>query len=163
MTNRILAQITFEISQIDHLLESYSDLLEQAQMETPDLVETTAIASVLHSFYNGVENIFLLIAKNVDSAVPSSSKWHRDLLIQMTQPAPGRQPIITAETADRLAEYMGFRHFYRHSYSFTLDWAEMQELAASLGCVWDATKNEIRGFLTSLTADDDELTQQGIE
>lgn len=94
---------------------------------------------------------------------PSSSNWRRDLLIQMTQPAPARQPIITTETANRLAEYMGFRHFYRHSYSFTLDWAEMQELAASLGPLWDATKNENQRILANLTAGDDEVTQQQVE
>ena len=52
MTEKIFAQVNFEIGQIDHLLESYATLLETAQVVEPDLVETTAVASVLHSFYN---------------------------------------------------------------------------------------------------------------
>ena len=38
---------------------------------SPDLVEITALASVLHSFYNGLENVFLSISKAVDADVPT--------------------------------------------------------------------------------------------
>jgi hypothetical protein len=37
----------------------------------------TALASVLHSFYNGLENIFLSIARHVDQQVPTGDRWHR--------------------------------------------------------------------------------------
>lgn len=43
----------FEIEQIDQLITVYADLLERVQQRTPDLVEVAAVASVLHSFYNG--------------------------------------------------------------------------------------------------------------
>jgi len=152
LTEKILAQISFEIGQIDHLLESYAAVLEKVQVVEPDLVETTAVASVLHSFYNGLENIFLSIAKGVDSVVPSTPKWHRDLLIQMTKPSQSRGPVLTTETAELLTEYVGFRHFYRHSYSFTLDWSEMQGLAASLDVVWNAAKSEVQAFLNDLSS-----------
>lgn len=55
MDDKIISQIEFEISQIDQLFIAYSDLLERAQNNTPDLVEVTAVASVLHSFYNGLK------------------------------------------------------------------------------------------------------------
>ena len=152
MTKKVLAQVNFEIGQIDHLLESYAVVLEKAQVVEPDLVETTAVASVLHSFYNGLENIFLSIAKGVDSVVPNTPKWHRDLLTQMTKPTLSRGQVLTPETAQLLTEYVGFRHFYRHSYSFTLDWSEMQGLAASLDVVWNAAKSEVQAFLTDLAS-----------
>ena len=152
MIEKILAQVNFEIGQIDHLIESYAVVLEKVQVVEPDLVEITAVASVLHSFYNGLENIFLSIAKGVDSVVPSGPKWHRDLLTQMTNPTQSRRQVLTTETAQLLTEYMGFRHFYRHSYSFTLDWSEMEGLAASLGVVWNAAKSEVQAFLTDLAS-----------
>lgn len=55
MDDKIISQIEFEISQIDQLFIAYSDLLERAQNNTPDLVEVTTVASVLHSFYNGLK------------------------------------------------------------------------------------------------------------
>ena len=47
---------------------------------------------------------------------------------------------------------MGFRHFYRHSYSFTLDWSEMEGLAASLDVVWNTAKSEVQAFLIDLAS-----------
>ena len=67
LAEKVISQVKFEIEQIGLLFEAYADLLERVQRRTPDLVEVTAVASVLHSFYNGLENIFLSIAKGIDS------------------------------------------------------------------------------------------------
>ncbi len=56
LPENVVSRVTFEIGQIDQLLAAYADVLERVQQRTPDLVEITAIASVLHSFYNGLEN-----------------------------------------------------------------------------------------------------------
>lgn len=118
MVRKFVARIKFEISQIDQLLDTYAELLDRVKQGTPDLVEITATASVLHSFYNGLENIFVIIAKEVDQNMPSGQQWHRDLLTNMTHPTSTRQMVLRTTTARRLADYLGFRHFYRHSYSF---------------------------------------------
>jgi hypothetical protein len=56
------SQIRFEVESIDRLLfNSYAELLGLVQRKEPTLAEMAALASVLHSFYNGVENIFLSI------------------------------------------------------------------------------------------------------
>ena len=149
MTEKIVSQVTFEIEQIDQLLVAYADLWERAQQGTPDLVEMTAMASVLHSFYNGLENIFLSIAKGLDQAVPVDAQWHRDLLVQMTQETANRGSVISVELAQKLADYLGFRHFYRHSYSFFLEWSELEKLVTSLPEVWERAKKELSEFLAN--------------
>lgn len=150
MVRKAVSQVWFEIGQIDHLFESYADLLEQVRGKVPDLVEVTAVASVLHSFYNGLENIFLSIAKGIDRDVPTGGQWHRDLLAQMTQATSSRRPVLTLNTANQLASYLGFRHFYRHSYSFILEWDELDKLVVPLVEVWEQTKDELQLFLDSL-------------
>jgi hypothetical protein len=85
LVDKAISQVRFEIEQVDQLLETYADLLERVQRNTPDLIEVTAVASVLHSFYNGLESIFLAIAKGIDADVPSGAQWHRDLLTQMAK------------------------------------------------------------------------------
>ena len=55
MADNVVSQVTFEIGQIDQLLAVYADLVERIQQRPPDLVEITAMASVLHFFYNGLE------------------------------------------------------------------------------------------------------------
>lgn len=82
MAEKVAPQVTFEIGQIDQLLAAYGELWERAQKKTPDLVEMTAMASVLHSFYNGLENIFLSIAKGLDQGVPvvpsgTATSWYK--------------------------------------------------------------------------------------
>lgn len=151
MAEKVISQIKVEIGQIDQLFEAYANLLERVQKTPPDLVEVTALASVLHSFYNGLENIFLSIAKGIDAEVPAGSQWHRDLLTRMTEPTASRGPVLTDEMAQRLADYLGFRHFYRHSYSFLLDWDEMEKLAMPLAEVWAQTKDELQLFLNRLS------------
>jgi hypothetical protein len=66
---KVISQVEFEIGQIDLLLESYADLLKSMERSVPNLVQLTAIASVLHSFCYGVENTFSLL--------PKKSTWRR--------------------------------------------------------------------------------------
>jgi hypothetical protein len=148
---RVISQIRFEIKQIDRLFERYTDLLERVQEGTPDLVEVTAAASVLHSFYNGLENIFLSIAKGIDSDVPAGAQWHRDLLTRMAESTSNRGPVLTTETAHQLAKYLGFRHFFRHSYSFFLEWDELEKLVTPLAKVWEQVKDELELFVKGLS------------
>lgn len=57
--DKMKSAVLFEIRQIDQLFKAYNQLLEKCQEGQPNLIELTALASVLHSFYNGVENIFI--------------------------------------------------------------------------------------------------------
>jgi len=104
-------------------------------------------------FYNGLENIFLSIAKGIDEDVPVGSQWHSDLLIRMTGSTENRGSVLTVETAQRLNDYLGFRHFYRHSYSFFLAWNKMEKLVTPLSEVWKQAKGELQLFLESLSSD----------
>jgi hypothetical protein len=150
LVDKVVSQIRFEVEQVDRLFASYVDLLEQVQRKSPDLVKVTAVASVLHSFYNGLESIFLVIAKRIDQDVPEGAQWHRDLLTRMMETTSSRGPVLTVGTVHQLANYLGFRHFYRHSYSFFLDWGELEELVMPLSEIWEQTKGEILQFLNNL-------------
>ena len=132
-------------------MDSYSNLLEKSRNSGPDLVELTALASVLHSFYNGVENILLTIAKRIDNNLPEGKHWHRDLLIQMSIGTSNRDRVISGEGKLLLAEYMAFRHLYRHSYSFFLSWDEMDKLVNDLQTVWGAVKSDLNNFACTIS------------
>ena len=58
MAERAAKLVRFEIGQIDELLARYEAVLTKVRHNEPDLIELTALASVLHSFFTGVENIF---------------------------------------------------------------------------------------------------------
>ncbi len=146
--NSVERKIRFELNQLEKLLKKYDDLLTKAKSgKDLDEIEITALASVLHSFYNAVENIFLQISKNIDGNVPESSNWHKDLLIQMSDNNENRDEVISKKLQMKLLEYLAFRHFYRHSYSFYLDWDEMKELVLNITKTKDNLEEEIEEFL----------------
>ena len=153
MTEKVISQVKFEVSQIDELFKSYSSILRIIRKEEPDLIEVTAFASILHSFYNGLENIFLCIVRRIDRNIPTGDRWHRDLLYQMGKAIPERKQVLSSKTIDKLTEYMGFRHYYRYSYSFSLKWEEIEKLIVPAKNIWQQIKNELEIFLNSLEFD----------
>lgn len=147
MDDPLSSAVSNEIAQIDRLFSVYGNLLERVLRRTPDLVELAAVGAVLHCFYNGLENIFGAVAVQLDKNVPDGAEWHHDLLAQMTRTSSNRGPVISAEAADRLTDYLGFRHFFRHAHLFYLDWGRLSGLVVRLSEVWPETQAEIRRFL----------------
>ena len=140
----------FELDQIQTLIDSYDELIQKATKEAPNLIELTALAAVLHSFYNGIENIFQIILKKIDRQTINSSKWHKELLLTMSEQNAQRNAVISIKTMLPLSRYLSFRHFYRHSYSFYLNWDDMKPLINSLNEIWDDFLIEAKEFLTQL-------------
>ena len=61
MDNLIKEQIEFKINEIDKLFLEYELVFEKIKSNSPDLFDMTILGSVLHSFYNGLENVFVII------------------------------------------------------------------------------------------------------
>lgn len=152
LRNQVMADVRFEVGQIDRLFTEYSQLFDLSPESSPDPVQITALGSVLHSFYNGVESIFVAISKRIDGKRPSGENWHSDLLLFMTQPTDKREFVITPQTASILKDYLRFRHFYRHSYVFFLDWQQLKKLALPAHKVWSQTKADLEAFLADLAS-----------
>jgi len=148
-----IKKIKFEIKQINTLVDSYQALFSKVEESSPDLVELAALASILHSFYNGIENIFQIIVKKIDLEIVDDAQWHKEILRKMSEPNKNRGAVISIHTMLLLSRYLSFRHFYRHSYSFYLNWIELQPLVRSLTRIWNSTSNEINAFLETLKSE----------
>lgn len=149
-----IRRVQFEILQINQLVETYQDLLDRVMHESPDLVEVTALASVLHSFYTGVESIFTTIIKELDQNLPQGPRFHRELLRLVAEETDFRGAVIGADVAGRLTKYLGFRHYYRHSYSYKLEWDEMSELVYGMSDTWRLLQEDLLSFLSSYLDDE---------
>jgi len=148
LPDEIIERIEFELEEIESLFELYKEeLIDPAKK--PGLFELTALGGIVHSFYNGIEKILLLIAKGIDRKIPTDPKWHKNLLVQMTKGNETRSAVLSEETKDRLLDYLGFRHFFRHTYSIHLEWEEMEDLVKSMGEVWTKFKSEVSVFMRS--------------
>lgn len=149
MSKKIIARIQLEISQIDQLFLTYAELFHAASSRSLDIVEVTALASVLHAYYNGLENIFVRIARDLDDHVPTDARSHKMLLLQVGRDMPTRSAVLSETTILKLA-YLSFRHFYRHSYSFMLDWDKLEPLVVSAQQSWVEVQSELAAFMDNL-------------
>jgi len=112
-----------------------------------------SVALNLHSFYNGLERIFESIARQLDPVFPSSERWHRELLEQMTKDIPGVRPVVlSVKTAELLVSFLAFRHLVRGIYAFELKEDLLQNLVDLLTEVLSSIKQDLEGFCKLLFA-----------
>jgi hypothetical protein len=150
LVEKLIKEIQLEIALLDDLFVHYADLFTTVQQSIPNLVEVTALGSVVHSFYSGLENVFSLIARRIDGQLPNDPNWHRVLLAQMATTTDQRPALLSTDLHRILSDYLGFRHFYRHGYSYFLDWDKLERLVMPMPVVWEQTKQALTHFLTYL-------------
>lgn len=132
-----------EREQLRRLLTGMQPLLVKCGETTPNEIELSALAAMLHSFYTGVENVFKRVSIEIDNQALRGEAWHRDLLRQMSIVGTNRPPLLSTELHDRLLEYLRFRHVFRNAYSFDLDWQKMSHLVLGV-------ENMLRDLETAL-------------
>lgn len=142
-------KIEYEISRIEKLLNDAKPLLDLCKRRTPDFIEITAAAQILHSFYNGVESVVVLFLKSINEKIPNDSRWHKALFEIMFGSNSKNVMIFREDIKERMEKYMYFRHFIRHSYSSELEWSEMETLIKEIEGTWEIIKNDFELFLKS--------------
>ncbi|MDR1113987.1 MAG: hypothetical protein LBL50_02730 [Candidatus Margulisbacteria bacterium] len=147
MDSGVKKKIEFEIMQLDQLLSDAEPLLSLCKIKAPDFVELSAAALCLHSFYNGVENILLLIIKQLDLEIPIGDRWHKKLFDRAFEQTGARTAVFGKDLKEKLGEYLNFRHFVRHAYSFKLKWTEMEDLVINIEKIWAVLKEELNLFM----------------
>ena len=152
MSYRLRKQILAELEQLHRLVEVHRPLLDRGPDAPPSAVEVSALGALLHSFYNGVENIFKRIALELDGELPRTASWHRDLLESMARPARNRTAVISEPVRERCKEYLAFRHGFRSAYSFLLEWERMAPLVLDCQGILDQLEAEVLAFLDALPA-----------
>lgn len=101
-------------------LQKYSGKHHDALL-AGDWGATSAISLGVHHIYNGIEDILLSLARDIDDDVPGGATIHQDLLDQMVAGIDGiRPPVLDANLYESLSELKGFRHLVRHRYGFDL-------------------------------------------
>ena len=72
--------------------------------------------------------------------IPSGERWHSELLISMFTENNNRKAVLDKSLQIPLTDYMGFRHFFRHSYGYHLRWDLAQPLFENIHDTWDSIK-----------------------
>ncbi len=154
---RLKAEIAEELTDLRALareLEGIKDSLSRDNVSTYDL---RAVGSILHDFYNGVENTFSRVAQELNGGLPAGEDWHRQLLVDMAAEIEGvRPPVISKTLKKELQRYLGFRHIFRHIYGFSLEKERIKELCEMVSPVLGSLERDLVRFCKYL----DTLSQE---
>ncbi|MCB2167384.1 MAG: antitoxin [Deltaproteobacteria bacterium] len=146
------ADIADELAKIDLVAKEFRRVEDKLDLP-PDRVpnyDRGAVGYLLHNFYNGCENIFRSIARFFENDLGPST-WHKDLLKRMKMEISGYRPrVIDDELYRLLDDFRAFRHKFRHTYGFELDWEKEQIVARKLLRTKELLEIQIRAFLDQL-------------
>ena len=132
-------KIEAEYENIDRLI---LELPEKERLPFLEFLQLAGVATILHNFYNGIENILKLILKEKNIPLPEGGSWHKDLLELAEE-----KGIITKSTLEQVGEYLSFRHFFNHAYALDLYAERLEPLVENIKQVYAYFKNDISDFL----------------
>jgi HepT-like protein len=117
-----LAEFDYQVEQIRGIymtLQRKVPLLEK-QPVAQESVESAGYW--LHNLYSAYEDLFKLVAGFWENSLSSDGEFHVQLLKRMLLNIKDVRPALLSEAGYRiLNELRGFRHVFRHAYSYGLD------------------------------------------
>lgn len=144
--------IADELTNLGRIVDHAKLLLQRLPPE-PTFIEIDAAGKLIHDFYNGVERIFERIAVRLGPGLPTGPGWHTLLLRGMESGVEGIRPaVIDHELALQLVDYLRFRHLFRHTYGYELQWGKLQPLIEGLEATLTRLRQQIMQFVKSLPA-----------
>jgi len=141
-------QIQEELQRLDSLSTELAEVLKLKRLNTT--FRNRLCADILEDFYLAAENIFKIIAEDIDQSLPSGEQWHKKLLRQMTIETSLRPPLFEREFGNELSDYLKFRHLKRNIYGFMLDWEKMSPLVEKLPQTIKKIKSSVHTFFELL-------------
>lgn len=153
------ADIRDEMGKIKKLYQEFLAMEEKLNLSEDSITnyDKVVIGYFMHNFYNGCENIFRSIARFFENDL-SADSWHKDLLRRMTFEIEGFRPrVISDQLYLLLDDFRGFRHKFRYTYSFELDWEREKVVARKFKKSWEFLQVAIALFMDKLESIPDEL------
>jgi len=117
------------LAEFDYQVEQIRDIYLTLQRKLP-LIEKQSAAQEsvesagywLHNLYSAYEDLFKLVAGFWENSLSSDGEFHVQLLKRMLLNIKDVRPALLSEDGYRiLNELRGFRHVFRHAYSYGLD------------------------------------------
>jgi hypothetical protein len=145
-----LERAASELQQIEDYASTHA-----GELASGDWGAVNAVSLGIHDVYNGIEDVLLGLANDVDGFVPRGSALHQDIRDQMSAEVAGVRPaLLEPELYRSLGELKGFRHVVRHRYGFDLDAGKVRENLDRLRRSLPAFVDAVKALEAGLTRDD---------
>ena len=107
------------------------------------------MATYVHNFYSGIENILKRILNvNRIKFNTNSASWHKDLINTAMS-----KKIISETLYLKLDEYLVFRHFFVHAYGVRIRFDRFRDLAKDAQNVWNEFYSQVEPIILKLDKD----------
>jgi len=131
-------------AEFENIQEVLNRLPSVTKLSSIKELELAGVATLLHNFYNGIENIIKQIISSKGVSIPEGPKWHRDLLDLAL-----KHKVISKIVWGSLKQFLGFRHFFSHSYAFDLEADRMSPLVKAAPKLFISIKRSIKKEIAS--------------
>jgi hypothetical protein len=128
--------------------EEIDKILSEIREINPETKEKTVyLAYNLYNLYNAFEDLFREIAKIFENEIENLDYYYKELLKRMTIEISGIRPkILSKESYAILDELRGFRHIFRHAYTYEIIPEKIEFLKDKLLRNWDLIKRDLYNF-----------------
>lgn len=137
---QLKVQIEAEFENIATILNEIRKVL-RPNADKYSVAELAALSTYVHNIYNGIENTLKRSLVHMGVGVRNTPTWHKDLLEDARQAG-----LIDHSLQQQLMEYLSFRHYFVHSYVFSVSWTELKPLADNVGGIVESVKSSMNSF-----------------
>lgn len=128
-------------AEFENIQKALSRLPQSKNLPNLSILELAGVAALIHSFYNGVENILKQAVLETGKVLPRGETWHRDLV-----ELAASEGIIATKVHKELKQYLAFRHFFSHTYAFELDPERLVPLVEAAPLLFKSLQEDIEKF-----------------
>ncbi|MCP4264231.1 MAG: hypothetical protein GY777_01415 [Candidatus Brocadiaceae bacterium] len=133
-----------EIFKLHSTIQEKSNKL-MSHLDDEDLINS--LAYKLHNLYSAYEDLFKLVAKFFENQIADISGYHTELLNRMRlQIEEVRPKLLSDDSFMLLDELRGFRHVFRHAYSYKLDAERVIKLSEKTALLIALFQKDFEGF-----------------
>jgi len=110
-------------AEMENIQEVIKRIPSAAKLSSLNELELAGVATLLHNYYNGIENVVKQIVASKTVNIPQGQNWHRNLLDLAL-----KHNVINKTVWASLKQFLAFRHFFSHAYAFYLEPERMRPL-----------------------------------
>jgi len=130
-----------EFENIEKVLSELNQVIKPGKIEYANF-ELAAICAYVHNFYNGIENLIKRVAAFQKVSIKETPTWHKDLLNSAMEIG-----LIDPDLHEVLSDYLSFRHYFVHSYCFSIEWEKLKPLVEKLENTCQAVRGSIFSYI----------------